>query len=159
MKEQTTMWRWRSAQFVCYFTWSSRFWAKVHFTDSCWEWTASLGQEGYGAFRFDGLMRLAHRMAWLLTHGALAAEQQVLHSCDNRRCVRPSHLFLGTQHDNLQDAIAKQRLTKKLSDADVREIRAQHARGVHKVLIADSFGLNPESVMHIVRRRERRYVS
>lgn len=88
----------------------SRFWAKVQKSDGCWEWTASFKQCGYGQFHYKGRNVVAHRVSWLLTYGEIPKGKVICHHCDNRKCVRPEHLFAGTQRQNLQDAYAKGRL-------------------------------------------------
>lgn len=89
-----------------------RFWSKVDTSGACWEWTAACTDNGYGIFasRFHLLSRKAHRAAWELTNGPIPTKLLVLHHCDNRKCVNPSHLFLGTAQDNTRDAVAKGRL-------------------------------------------------
>src|SRR5262245_18802560 len=92
---------------------AKRFWRHVRKTDRCWEWTGTRNHGGYGVFGYSkGISRTAHRVAWMLTHGPIPDETPcVLHRCDNPRCVRPEHLFLGTLKDNTQDCIAKWRYT------------------------------------------------
>jgi hypothetical protein len=80
-----------------------RFWLKVKKGPSCWEWQAARDRNGYGRFGAE----LAHRVAWELTVGR--PNQYVLHECDNPICVRPSHLFAGSQQDNLADMRRKGR--------------------------------------------------
>ena len=75
----------------------------------CWVWTASLNVKGYGEIRDDNVIA-AHRVSWFLEHGKYPREQ-CLHKCDNRACVRPSHLFEGTNTDNVIDCVAKGRNT------------------------------------------------
>lgn len=75
----------------------------------CWEWPGAQGN-GYGMILMpDGRLRGAHRVAWELANGPIPDGLFVLHHCDNRACVRPDHLFLGTQGDNVRDMYAKGR--------------------------------------------------
>lgn len=76
----------------------------------CWLWTGATNQDGYGVFRVARSLVRAHRLAWRLAHGRSApSDRKVLHHCDNPPCVRPSHLWVGSQQDNLRDASAKGR--------------------------------------------------
>lgn len=93
----------------------ARFWALVDKRGSCWLWTGTRGHGGYGHFGVgrlgvDRRVVTAHRFAWELTNGAIPDGLYVLHTCDNRWCVNPEHLWLGTAADNAHDAVAKGRL-------------------------------------------------
>ena len=109
-----------------------RFWDKVIVLseDECWEWAASLTKKGYGSFGWTSGSEYAHRVSWILHFGNISDDLHVLHSCDNRRCVNPKHLFLGTTQDNSKDMVSKGRSMtnernpmSKLKEEDVREIR------------------------------------
>ena len=94
-------------------TLKARFWEKVDKTDDCWVWISSKisskPNRGYGRIWVNGKPELAHRISWEIANGPIPKGMQVLHRCDNPSCVRPDHLFLGTQRDNMQDSIEKGR--------------------------------------------------
>ncbi len=80
-------------------------------TESCWEWVGyKTPDQGYGQIAVNGKRRRrVHRVAYELNYGPVPPGLCVLHRCDNRTCVRPDHLFLGTNQDNSDDMIAKGR--------------------------------------------------
>lgn len=150
---------------------TERFWSKVDKTGDCWVWMASKGPRGYGLFQIDGAAKRAHRVAWELIHGAIPAGLFVCHRCDNPSCVRPSHLFLGTDLENVADMHSKGRARKasgdrhwtktnpenlntaKLNPERVREIRRLHSEGVSTKDLAERFELGRLAIQRVVSRR------
>ena len=156
------------------------FWQRVQKSDGCWEWMGTKRPFGYGYMtrsvlpRSDGRPRnkhfAAHRVSWELHHGPIPEGLQVCHHCDNPGCVRPDHLFLGTARDNVHDKIRKGReryvrhygedcVRAKLTEADVREIRARRAAGERPVDIAKDYNVSDEQVSRISQRRSWAHVA
>lgn len=84
-----------------------RFWnkAKILSDDECWIWTDFILPSGYGQFRIGDKKYRAHRVAWEYTYGEIEEGKLVLHKCDNKRCVNPNHLYIGTHCDNMIDIV------------------------------------------------------
>ena len=102
----------------------------IESTDSCWLWQGAIGKDGYGIVKLSGRTITAHRAAFIHFNGGIPNNTQVLHRCDVRNCVKKEHLFLGTQADNLNDAIQKGRRPEKgLTDEQVREARWKLTHG------------------------------
>lgn len=155
----------------------ARFWAKVDKSagpDACWPWTAARFDTGYGSFNLKHRQSTgAHRLAWILTNGAIPEGHGVLHRCDNRGCCNPRHLFTGTHSDNMRDAAAKGRLAlqvpgriarvsgplhpqARLSSEQVEEVRRLYAAGkITQRELATRFGVSEQTIGHIVRRERR----
>lgn len=93
------------------------FWGKVdkdnsnHFYENerCWIWIAYCNLKGYGVMRLGIKTELAHRVSWIIAHGEIPDNLDVLHHCDNPRCIRPSHIWLGTHQENMRDMMMKGR--------------------------------------------------
>jgi hypothetical protein len=107
-----------------------RFWAKVcKWPGGCWEWKGQIGHGGYGRLFAGGRSREskpAHRVSWELHYGPIPPDLFVCHHCDNPKCVRPSHLFIGTAADNVHDSMAKGRF----NSARIRRTRT-HCKNGH----------------------------
>jgi hypothetical protein len=141
------------------------FWSRVDNSagdDACWLWTGSKSRKGYGDMGWRGRVRKTHRIAYEITHGEFPAEMQVLHSCDNPRCVNPAHLWLGTNQDNMDDMNRKgrgrfpsgeQHGNHKLTDQQVAEIRARYANGeTNKTKLGAEYGVTRANIYRIVQR-------
>lgn len=140
-----------------------RFLEKIEFDalTGCWLWTGARHPQGYGFIkRKDGTQLRAHRVAYELAYGPIPPGLQVCHRCDNPRCVRPGHLFLGTARDNAADMVAKGRAARNAGERNgaARLTRAQVAqiRGASDPysLLAERFGVTP-SAIGLIKRHER----
>lgn len=88
----------------------ARFYSKVRGGPNCWEWTGALRGPGlYGVFTVGRKNISAHRFAYELQNGRIPDGLNILHSCDNKKCVRPSHLAAGTQSKNIKDCVRRGR--------------------------------------------------
>ena len=148
---------------------ATRFWSQVDKSGECWEWLGPKKSNGYGilTITLDSGKRESHvhRISYILEYGEIPDGLCVLHKCDNRSCVRPSHLWLGTYGDNNRDAIAKGRFatppnfqgehhpSAKLTQRQVDEIRQLGLKhpGLTYVAIAKRYDVTPENISHIVR--------
>lgn len=138
-----------------------RLFNKVNKTEGCWEWTGYDNGYGYGMIMINARRRFTHRVSWILHGGEIPDGLCVLHKCDNRRCVKPDHLFLGTRKDNALDRAKKNRGAagechgmNKLSEADVRAIRTEYATGtIGQKKLADKYGVAKSLVWAILVRR------
>ena len=142
-----------------------RFGVRVEFTDECWLWTASKNDKGYGWVSFRGAIWLAHRAAYVLKHGAIPKGKSVLHRCDTPACIRPSHLWVGTQKDNLQDCQTKGRNVKgsrhgmsKLTEEIVADILSGSFGAITYTEIAKAIGVSRPTVSRIFLRTHWKHV-
>ena len=126
-----------------------RFWMKVDSGGECWEWTGACNPRGYGKIGNKDKSAESHRVSWELHRGPVPDGLCVLHRCDNRKCVRPDHLFLGTNKENMDDKVAKGRQARpkgeangqaKLRESDILAIREMHRRHKRRARVAR--GLN-----------------
>lgn len=147
-----------------------RFWDSVHKArNGCWNWMGAINTDGYGTFNFYGENKRAHRFSYELHRGPIPQGLFCCHHCDNRRCVNPAHLFLGTALDNIQDMHRKGRANPprgaraaaaKLTEDDVREIRRRYAEGdVTYGQLATEYGVHYRTPQAIVLRRTWKHVA
>lgn len=115
----------------------------------CLEWKGHRHRKGYGCVRFIGKMRKCHHLIYELYKGPIPAEMHVLHQCDHPWCQNPAHLYAGTNAQNIQDKIARERSGKKLNIAKVRRIQAMLSEGIKQTRIAKQFGVTQQIVSRI----------
>jgi predicted XRE-type DNA-binding protein len=136
-----------------------RFWSKVDKTshpNGCWIWLDHIKPTGYGEFR-DGKKKVrAHRFAYELVNGPIPKGMYLLHSCDNRACVNPAHLSIGTAKENQEDMTRKGRGrvgtrngSAKLTEQDVMKIKDLLAQGFSQTQIAKRFGVHQTNISEI----------
>lgn len=142
---------------------AERFWSYVHRTDTCWLWTGPMTR-GYGRFRVvwnESCVR-AHRFAWELTYGPIPDGLLVLHRCNTPACVRPDHLYLGDQRQNMVDRsaagtgfrmVGEQHARARLTVAQVREIRARVASGESRIDLAREYHVAYPTIEAVITRR------
>jgi hypothetical protein len=153
----------------------ARFWSWVNKTGNCWEWSGSGGR--YGRIKINREKISTHRLSYLLHFGPIPEGLFVCHKCDNGKCVRPDHLFLGTAQDNTDDMVRKGRyvanpgerhytyrkpeLIRKgeahpgvtLTNEIVREIRASYIpRKVTLLTLGKKYGVSYSLISQIIRR-------
>lgn len=157
-------------------------WQHVDHADSlaCWEWQGTITQYGYGQFKYAGKTHRAHRVIYELTNGPIPDGFIVRHKCDNRRCVNPAHLELGTHIDNMADMRTRGRSATgdrsssvthpellrrgighhnaKLTDSTVVDIHRMRHQGLTIVAIADVLDVSRNTVANVVHGRTWKHV-
>lgn len=141
------------------------FWSRVKKGNGCWTYNGVVTKDGYGRLRYEGVKVLAHRLAYILSNKVEIPEGMcVLHSCDNRICVNPKHLFLGTHSDNMKDMKQKGRRKgfllgemspkAKFTDTEVLRIRAEYAAGIKdQMVLSVEYGVSQPCISAIVLRK------
>lgn len=165
------------------------FWKHVDRSDlsGCWPWMTSVNEAGYGRVRYHQKEWKSSRLAWFLTYGD-PGEMFVCHHCDNPVCCNPSHLFLGTQKDNMKDSAEKGRHPRNrtgylpsgdqhhsklrpevvargerngaavLTEEKVREIRRKRKEGVTLRALAGEYGVSRGAIVFITTYKTWRHV-
>lgn len=141
-------------------------------SNECWNWKKSLAGNRYGCAWIDGKRISAHRASFQEFIGDIPEGMCVCHKCDNTRCINPSHLFLGTQKDNMRDASRKNRFTHhkgfflsgenhrmaKLSEKEVVSIIDRLNLGETQISIAKDFGINQSTISDIKRKKHWKHI-
>jgi hypothetical protein len=149
---------------------AGRFYQRVERGRRCWLWTGGT-RKGYGAFSLGGKTYGAHRVAFVMAYGYDPRGKKLLHSCDNTLCVNPRHLIVGSQGDNVDDMLVKNRHAygnrngarrhpervargersgaAKLCDADVQRIRELRAGGMSVTELASRWGVDKSTISRL----------
>lgn len=156
-----------------------RIWTNVRLdrATGCWNWQNKLMPNGYGVVgsgsRLDGTresggtrrVQLAHRLAYETFNGPIPDGLFVMHSCDNRRCCNPEHLTVGTQADNIQDAVRRGRASvgehhpsSKLTGEQVVVILRESKAGVSRNQLAERFSVTRSTIIGIVQRKRWKHI-
>ena len=127
--------------------------------EECWEWQGQGLKTGYGAFSIGSKNYRAHRLSYSLAKGEIPEGKIICHSCDNRKCVNPKHLWLGTDKTNAEDREAKGRGVRlhgkdnpasKLTNSDILKIRLRDAEGISSRKIAALMGVNKSTISRLL---------
>ena len=139
-----------------------RFFSKVNKTDTCWLWTAYCNKKGYGSFKYNETMVLAHRFSWLLAGNTIPEELYICHAphniCGHKNCVNPLHLRVDTKAANNRDMLEDGTISRgtkhyncKLTEEQVREIRRRGTK--NQTRLAEEFCVNITTINDIIHRR------
>lgn len=144
---------------------TERFWRLVAKgkDNECWEWVGSYYANGYGQFvsgKVVGLKR-AHRFSYYIANGDFDRKLCCCHRCDNKRCVNPKHLWLGTQKENVRDCLRKKRFTigtkhykARLNQRKVARIRYAYKNAkLTYAELAKAFGVHPSTINFVIKER------
>lgn len=142
-----------------------RFWAKVQKTEACWLWTAGT-RNGYGRYSLGSKsegVQSAHRFSYELHKGKIPLGLYVCHTCDNKLCVNPDHLYAGSAKDNMKDSVERNRLNPAkgsrngqsvLTEEEVTRLRAQIPKGAAaKQKLAEEYGVSLSTIYKIAQQR------
>ena len=134
----------------------SRLWenTRLDFNTMCLEWQGSKDTAGYGQLSINGKLVYVHRLSYESAKGKIPLGLEILHSCDNKICINPDHLSVGTHQDNMTDMASKGRGRSKFAESDVLEIRRRWANGEQtQTSMAKEFGITQQWINAIILRK------
>jgi len=152
-----------------------RFWGKVSKTSTCWNWIGGADPYGRGRIYVEGRLMPASHVVYIMAYKRIPHGKYILHTCDNPACVRPSHLFPGTQRDNIRDMISKgraphpskpriahikhaQHRRNKLQPNQVYEIR-ELGQTTSQCKLANQFNVSASTISYIIRLKRWRHLN
>jgi len=134
-----------------------RFFKYVQKTDTCWNWIGLKAPNGYGRLSVGGRkggMKYAHRISWALFNGEIPEGLLVCHHCDNRECVNPDHLFVGTYDDNNKDRIRKGRRCQNMPQTKINFSQVLISRMTYPMFtqkrLAQKFNVTKNAIWQII---------
>ena len=117
----------------------------------CWVWNGAREEKGYGKTKIAGKQVAVHRAVYELLVGPISPGMSCCHRCDNPSCCNPDHLFLGTQRDNTDDMLAKNRQHSKLNPEQVREIRKIYKHGgITQKQLAEQYNVSKYTINDLI---------
>lgn len=135
---------------------------KIDEKTGCWNWIACTQSNGYGRFSLSGKSMGSHRASFKIFKGDIPCGMDICHTCDNRKCINPDHLFLGTRKDNMQDAVSKNRQAQgfmlphtKLTNEQRIDIAKRKCNGESTHDLSMEYGINFKYVEFLSRRFKR----
>ncbi len=128
------------------------FWERTKWDGDCLIWTGGEKTKGYGNFCYKRKCWRTHRLAYTFIYGSIPKGKNICHECDNRMCVNPKHLWLGSHQDNVTDRCEKGRSASKLSQKQVKEIYRLGKGGLLSAnKLAAKFKVSASAVLRIIR--------
>lgn len=137
----------------------------IEYQNGCWVWRGPRNHGGYGRVHLRGKRYRAHRVLWQGLNGPVPEGFEVLHRCDNRSCINPDHLFLGTAADNNHDMVAKGRQvrgeavgTRRLTESQVLDVLERLRSGESHKAISERYAVHPGTISKIACRTRWRHL-
>lgn len=134
---------------------------KINPLTDCWDWCGNIASNGYGRIIYQYKQYSTHRLSWEIHNGKIPEGMFVCHHCDNKKCVNPNHLFIGTCKDNVQDYITKfdHIGNKKLSQHEVLEIIRLRKEGKSERRLSKIFKISRSSIRNILHGKSWKKIS